>query len=73
MSSALVPLLAIVLVVAVDGWVLADAKAHEARGTPVVFSNDFVTLDTPIAWVLGCLILFIVVVPLYLTVRRQAR
>ena len=66
---ALVPILTLVLLVAMDLWVYADANDHRKRGTPVVFSNGFLTVDTPAAWFIGCLLLSIVFIPLYLTIR----
>lgn len=52
---ALVPVLVLAVVVAIDIWVYADARAQSERGTPVVFSTDFLTVDTPAAWFVGCL------------------
>jgi hypothetical protein len=67
--SALVPILILLLLGAIDLWVYADAKAHTRRGTPVIFSSGFLTVDTPAAWFFGCLLLSIVFIPLYLTIR----
>ena len=66
---ALVPVLVLVVVVAIDLWVYADARAQSERGTPVVFSTDFLTVDTPGAWFVGCLLLSVVFLPLYLAIR----
>jgi hypothetical protein len=70
-DSALVPILALLLVVAIDLWVYADAKVHAERGTPVVFSIGFLNVDTPAAWFFGCLLLWILFFPLYITTRDQ--
>ena len=66
---ALFPILVLLVVVAIDLWVYADARAHSERGTPVVFSTDFLTVDTPVAWFFGCLLLSVVFLPLYLALR----
>ena len=67
--SALVPILVLLLVVGIDLWVYADAIAHFQRGTPVVFSSEFLIVGTPAAWFLACLLLSIVFIPLYITIR----
>lgn len=69
--SAWVPIVVPLVIVAIDLWVYVDAKAHSERGTPVVFSTDFLTVDTPAAWFFGCLFLSIVFIPLYLTIRGR--
>jgi hypothetical protein len=69
--SGLAPILVLLLLGAIDLWVYVDAKAHSERGTPVVFSTVFLTVDTPAAWFFGCLLLSIVFIPLYITIRGQ--
>jgi hypothetical protein len=66
-----VPILFLLVAVAIDLWVYADARAHSERGTPVVLSTDFLTADTPAAWFFGCLLLSIVFLPLYIMTRGQ--
>ena len=70
-ESALVPILVLLVVLAIDPWVYGDAKARWERGTPVVFSTSFFEVDTPAAWFFGCLLLWIVFFPLYITRRDQ--
>jgi hypothetical protein len=72
LDAALVPILVLLLVLASDLWVLADAKAHLERGTPVTFSTDFLTVETPVAWFVLCLLVWILFFPLYITLRRRA-
>ena len=72
-DSALAPILVLLLVVATDLWVYADARAHRERGTPVVFSAGSLNVDTPVAWFLGCLLLWVLFFPLYITRRRPSR
>ena len=68
--TALVPLLVLLALLAVDWWVYVDAQAHAERGKPVIFRSGSLKVDTPAAWVLGCLILWILFFPLYLASRR---
>jgi hypothetical protein len=67
--GASAPILVLLLVLSVDAWVYADASAHAERGTPVVFSGGTFTVDTPAAWFLGCLLLWILFFPLYVYLR----
>jgi cytochrome c oxidase assembly factor CtaG len=67
--TALGPILVLLAVLATDVWVYGDAKANTERGTPVVFSLGTFEIDTPLAWLLGCLLLWIVFFPLYMTRR----
>jgi hypothetical protein len=69
MSAALLPFVAVVVVVAVDSWVYFDATRQEQRGTPVVFSLGAFVVDSPGMWVVCCLLLFVIFVPLYLVGR----
>lgn len=63
--------LAVLLVaLVVDGWVFMDARAREDDGREVVASVGPVTLSTPAHWLLGCLLLWVFVVPLYLVARN---
>jgi hypothetical protein len=70
--TALVPILVLLALLATDFWVYADAKAHSERGTPVVFSVGSLKMDTPASWFFGCLLLWILFFPLYITSRNQA-
>ncbi|MET8719145.1 hypothetical protein [Streptomyces misionensis] len=54
------------------GWIYRDASAHAKRGTPMYFSAGSIELSKPATWALGCLCLWLVFLPLYLTCRRQA-
>jgi hypothetical protein len=72
-ASALAPVLVLLLVGAIDLWVYADARAQRERGKPVVFSAGFLSVDTPAAWFLGCLLLWILFFPLYILMRGQGR
>jgi putative flippase GtrA len=69
--SAAVPILVLFAALATDLWVYADAKLHDERGTPVVFSVGSLVVDAPVKWFVGCLILWILVFPLYIKSRGQ--
>jgi hypothetical protein len=70
--SSLLPLVVLAGVLGADVWVYADAKEHQERGAPVVASIGAFRLSTPTAWFLGCVVLWIVFFPLYLTSRGRA-
>jgi hypothetical protein len=55
----------------VDAWVYFDASAQEQQGTPVVFSLGAFVVDTPGMWLVCCLLLFVIFVPLYLAGRAR--
>ena len=64
--------MAVVLVVAaVALWVLTDARRWAQAGTPVVFRLGALSISTPEAWAVGCLVLFIFFVPIYAVARRD--
>ncbi|MGW5669988.1 hypothetical protein [Micromonospora sp. NPDC003776] len=60
-------ILVLLAVLGVDVWVYADAKERQRSGNPVSVSLASFRVQTPEAWFLGCLILWVVFVPLYLT------
>lgn len=72
-ASALLPVLIIVVLLASDLWLYADAKARYEQGTPVVFSTDMFVLETPTAWLLSCIVMWLVFFPLYLRLRRPPK
>ena len=69
LSAAAFPLVLAIFVVAIDAWVYSDAKAHADRGAPVVFRAGSFSVETPAAWFLGCLLLWVIFFPLYLNSR----
>jgi hypothetical protein len=68
-SVPLLPLIVLAIVVIVDLWVYVDARAQEQRGSPIVCSLGAFVVDTPGTWLVCCLVLFLVFVPLYLVGR----
>ncbi|MER7367098.1 hypothetical protein ACI2LC_37990 [Nonomuraea wenchangensis] len=72
MGSYVTTLISLAVLLGSVGWVYQDASAHARRGTPIYFSAGSIELSQPTTWALGCLCLWIVFLPLYLTCRRQA-
>ncbi len=64
------PVLLLLLVLGTDLWVYLDAETRLARRRPVVAELGGLRLDTPLAWLLGCLLLWVFFLPLYLRARR---
>ena len=71
-ATALAPVFLWLVVLVVDMWVYADAKAQRERGTPVAFSIGTFHIETPGAWFFCCLVLWLVFLPLYFISRGQA-
>jgi hypothetical protein len=70
-DAALLPIFVLAVSLAIDFWVYSDAKAHEERGGPVVFSAGSLEVSTPMAWFLACLLLWLLFLPLYIWSRDQ--
>jgi hypothetical protein len=68
-SAVAAPLIVAIAVISIDWWVYTDAKAHADRGAPVVFRAGSFSVETPTAWFLGCLLVWVIFFPLYLTNR----
>lgn len=69
LAVALVPVVVVFALVAIDLWVYSDARQHAASGRPVTFQAGSFRLDTPEAWSVGVLILFVLFFPLYMMSR----
>ena len=65
MPEALVPLVVLLAILAINLWVYADAKRWAARGAPVLARIDSFAVETPATWFLGCLVVFIFFFPLH--------
>lgn len=63
-------LLLLLVALVVDLWIFTEARAREAEGRAVVATVGPVTLSTPSHWLVGCLLLWVFVVPLYLVARN---
>ncbi len=62
----------LVVVVVLDVWVYLDAQARASKGRPVVASIGSLALETPGAWLLACLVLWILFFPMYLVARSRS-
>jgi hypothetical protein len=71
-GSALVPLVIGLAILATDVWVYTDARARAEQGSPVELASGSVRIDTPAAWFVGCLLLWVLFFPLYVTSRNRA-
>jgi hypothetical protein len=58
-------------VLATDLWVFRDSQARAEQRRPVTLSIGNLELATPWAWLLGCLLLWVVVFPLHLRARAE--
>ncbi|MFD2763691.1 hypothetical protein [Micromonospora eburnea] len=61
-----VAILVLLVVLALDAWVYTDARERLRRGSPVSVAIGSLRIETPEAWFLGCVILWVVFFPLYL-------
>ncbi|WP_146167799.1 hypothetical protein [Micromonospora sp. MH33] len=66
-STALVSILLLLVALGTDVWVYTDARQRQRRGNRVSVSLGSFRVENPETWFLGCLILWVVFVPLYLT------
>ena len=65
--ALLVPIAFVLFVLASDAWVYADARGRAHRGERVSVAIGTLRVETPEAWFLGCLVLYVIFMPLYLT------
>jgi hypothetical protein len=68
-ATVLAPVILVLVILAVDLWIYKDAKARSGSGRPVFVRIGSITIDTPDAWLAGCLLLSLVFIPLYLLAR----
>jgi hypothetical protein len=71
-TVSLLPVFVVLFLVATSLWVYRDASTLAERGTPVRFVAGSIEVATPGVWAVGCLALWVVFVPLYITCRKQA-
>ena len=65
----LAPVVPVLVVFTVDVFIFRDARTRQSEGRAVVATVGPVTVSTPGQWLLGCLVLWVFVVPLYLVAR----
>lgn len=66
----LIPVIVLAGVLLTDAWVAWDAAQRRRQGSDVIATVGPVTIERPQAWLLACLLLWIVAFPLYLVARR---
>ncbi|MCW2787694.1 MAG: hypothetical protein JWP74_4211 [Marmoricola sp.] len=71
-STALVAVLPLVLVIAADIWVYVDARSRQGTGREPGVRIGSLQVNTPQAWAIGCVVLFVIAFPMYLVARREA-
>lgn len=71
MPSALGPLLLLMLVVVSDLWVYVDASRASRAGVPVRWRIGNLVIESPPAWLLCCVVLWVVCFPAYLVSRKS--
>ena len=71
MAALLAPVLVALLVASFAIWVYGDARRWSRAGTPVVFRLGSLSITTPQAWALACLLVFVVFAPVYAVARRD--
>ena len=71
MHQALGPLVLLLVVLAVDAGIYVDAERHVAAGEAVTFRLGALSVETPTAWLIACLVLFVAAVPAYLVARSR--
>lgn len=71
-STAFVVLVPLVLVIGADLWVYSDARSRVGTGREPGVRIGSLQVSSPEAWAIGCLVLFVIVFPMYLIARREA-
>ena len=69
LAAALVPL---AVVLGLDLWVYSDARARQGTRREVRARIGSLEIDRPQWWLAGCVVLFVLVFPLYLVARRAS-
>ncbi len=70
--SLLGPLALLIMVVILDAWVFVDAQRRAQARRPVVASIGSLVLKTPTAWLLACLLVWVLFFPMYLVARSNS-
>ena len=70
MRVAAVGLIPLLLIAAADTWVYLDARSRQGTRREVSATIVSMEIDTPLAWLAWCVVLFVVFFPVYLVARR---
>lgn len=71
MTALLAPFIVLVIVVATDLWVYVDARRCTNSGAPVFVKIGRVAIETPVAWLVACLVVWVVFFPTYVVSRGR--
>lgn len=71
-ATALAPIIVVLVILTVAIWVYKDPGARRDSGQTVVVTIGSITIDTPEAWLAGCVVLSVLCIPLYLVARESA-
>jgi len=63
-------LLPLLVIAVADAWVYADASARQRAWREVTARFLSMDVETPKAWLFGCVVLFLIFFPAYLVARR---
>jgi hypothetical protein len=66
------PLTLLAVVIALDVWVYVDAARRQGGDREVRATVAGLTIDRSLAWLVWCLVLFVLAFPLYLVARAHA-
>lgn len=70
-AQELAPLLVAIVVLGTGLWVYQDARRCADEGAPVTLRiGDFV-IATPVMWLLGCVVLWVIAFPAYVVSRSR--
>ena len=70
-ATALAPVILLLVILTVDVWVYKDARERRDSGRTVVVTIGSITIDTPEAWLAGCVVVSLMFIPLYLVARER--
>ena len=71
-ATAMTVYVPLALVVVTDLWVYADARLRQGTGREPGVQVGSLRIESPEAWAIVCLVLFVVAFPAYVIARRRA-
>lgn len=63
-------LVPVALTLVADAWVYRDARLRQVAGHEPTVQIGMLRVDSPEAWLVGCLVMFALAFPLYLIARH---
>ena len=71
MVTVWTPLVVVGVILLADVWVFVDARRWAEQGSPVRFQFGSFAIETPQAWAIACVLVFILFMPIYAVARRS--